>query len=309
MADLVNASRTSEEEVGVTDEMIHDEWTDPRLDLDHDTWVAVDETGRYLAAAEVWFGEPDYDRDIVIRHIGFTMLPDLYPIGADLMGSLFEQAIARGTNRPFAHPDKPYALRAWASALDEWKNQWLQRHGFRLTHVGYTMVYDDPATLPPVPAVAGVRFEVGSSARDSELRNAVNQAFSSDPTYTPLSGAEWDVLFDSAATPDAHWVLAIEEATDRVVGFAVAEIDRETNDATGQQDGWVMDLAVLPSYRGHRIGRALVLKAMNDLCEAGMTAIKMGIDSFDSPDEAMRLHQSLGFRILKGSHTYHRPLN
>lgn len=309
MAALVNATRTGEAEVPVTVDMIRDEWEDPRLRLEEDTWAAIDTGGNYVAVAEVWLGEADFESEQILRHIGFTMLPELRESHRELMEEIFGRAVDHAVNRPFAHPDKPYALRAWASALDGWKNQWLAEHGFELTHLGYTMVHDDLANLPAIPQVEGVHLEGRTPARDAELWHAVNEAFSTDPSFVPLSGMEWDQLFSSDPSEFSHWLVAVESATDRVIGFTIAEIDQEINQVTGQREGWVMDLAVLPEWRGRRLGRALVLTAMHELRESGMTVIKMGVDAIEPPEQAIRLHQQLGFRIQKGSHTYHRPLH
>jgi ribosomal protein S18 acetylase RimI-like enzyme len=308
MAELVNMSRLGEADVVVTVNMIRDEWADPRLTLDQDTWAAVDAEGQYLAVAEVWFGEADYDSDLVLRHVGFSIRPELRDSHRELMEELFSLAMQHAMTRPFSHPDKEYALRAWSSALDPWKNQWLVDHGFQLVHIGYTMIYDNLDELPQVAPVDGIHFEPRTPQRDEELRRAVNEAFSTDPSFTPLSGLEWDYLFTSDPAEFSNWLLAIETATDRVVGFTIAEIDQQINQELGRRDGWVMDLAVIPAWRGRRIGRALVSAAMQMLRDEGMTVIKMGVDADYDFEQATRLHESLGFRIQKGSHTYHRPI-
>src|SRR5688572_5820502 len=84
MADLVNRSRAFDFDGPVTVDMIRVEWSDPRLKLDRDTFVAVNVEGEYVAVAEVWFNDPDDDDEVVTRHLGFAMDPEYREIHSDV---------------------------------------------------------------------------------------------------------------------------------------------------------------------------------------------------------------------------------
>lgn len=307
MAALVNLCRASERDGIVTIDMIRDEWRDSRLNLDRDTWVAVNEQGDYIAVAEVWFNDPDDDEAVVTRHVGFAMHPTYRESHTDLMEQMLDEALRHAITRPFSQPHQQYVLRAWASAFDTWKHEMALAHGFRHAHIGYTMIHDRLATLPAVTPVRGIRIERWTPARDRDLWHTLNEAFSTDESFMPLGWDDWQELYHFGRTEPRLWCLAIDEATDDVVGLALTEIDRESNHDLERRDGWVVDLAVLESYRGRGLGRSLLLTAMHGLRDAGMTAVKIGIDSHE-PERATRLYDSLGFVILQGSHTYLRPL-
>lgn len=304
MAELVNSSRTKEGQAPVTVDMIREEWSDPRFDLERDSWVAVDGEGRYVAAAEVWFEQPD--EEIRTRHIGFTIRPEYRDSAAPLLEELVERAIAHASSYNI-DGEQSYRLRAWASANDEWKQQWSLEHGFRYAHCAYSLVHDTLDTLPPIEVPAGVRLEPWSEAQDHTVWQVLNEGFADDPTFVPLSWEEWQRLYhDSPKIDPTLWQLAIAATDERVIGLALTEIDDIAPDVGSPQEGWITDLAVLEPWRGRGVGHALLLAALHALRDAGITAVMTGLDA-DGPG-ATELYEDVGFRILRGSCTFHRTL-
>lgn len=309
MAALVNASRGEEEGMTVTVDLIRDEWLDSRLNLARDTQVAVTERGEYVAATEVWF-EDDLDAEHaeIIRHIGFTMHPSYRATYSELMETLFEQAIEHAHLQPRL-AGKRYFLRAWASANDTWKHEWLLAHGFQYVHCGFTLLYDGTERIPAMPSIPGIRIEPGSSEREFELWQALNEAFSTDESFVPLSLREWSDLYQSSRQMDfGLWRIAIDEASDEIVGIALTEIADIAPDVGDPQEGWITDLGVLEGWRGRGIGKALLISALHGLRTLGIHAVLMGVDSQD-PDNLVHLYESVGFRVLRGSCTYRRPMH
>ena len=305
MAALMNVCRTSEWDGKVTVDMIRNEWQDTRLNLDLDTWVAINQADDYIAVAEVWFDDPDNDESVITRHVGFNMHPAYRESNGDLMDQMLEEAMDHAVGRPLDQLNQNYVLRAWASAHDKWKHKILTSHGFEHSHCGYTMIYEDLADLPSVSSIPEVSIERWTPKRDRGLWKALNEGFSTEDSFVPLSWDEWQSLYHSGRMDPELWNLAVDQTSGRVVGLAISEIDREFNRTTNRKDGWIVDLAVIEPWRGYGIGRALLLTAMHTLRDAGINAVKMGIDSTD-PSRATLLYDSLGFLIMQGSHTYHK---
>ncbi len=307
MAYLVNRCRTFDFDGPVTVDMIRDEWGDARLRLDRDTFVALNANGDYIAVAEVWFNDPDNDDSVTTRHIGFAMDPHYRETHPHLIDYLLEQALHHARTFPLRRPTSDYVLRAWASANDTWKQEKIAGLGFMLDHIGYTMVREQLDDLPPVPTVEGVPIEAWSASRDADLLATLNESFSDDPSFIKLQSQEWQDLYHGPRARPDLWQLAIDDESNRVIGMALTEIDHDTNAETGRRDGWIVDLAVGNEWRSRGIGRALLLAALHALRDAGMTAVKMGVDSSE-PDKATQLYESLGFRLMKGSQTYLQKL-
>ena len=306
-AALANACRTSKKDPIVTIDMIRQEWEDSRLRLESDTWVALNKEGHYICVAEVWFDDPDNDEAVRTRHIGFEMHPAYQREHGDLMDKLLYEAIQHASTRPFSHSNQGYVLRIWASATNPWKHEVALKHGFEHTHIGYTMIHEQLDELPPVADMPNIRFEDWRPERDVDFWIALNESFSTEPSFKPLDWSEWFKLYHDKRNDQHLWSLAINEEREDAIGLVIAEIDRQANRQSNRQDGWVVDLGVIKGWRNRGIGRALMLHVMHKLRHAGMTAVKMGIDSYD-PVKATRLYKSLGFKVLHGSHTYLKTL-
>lgn len=307
-AALANACRTSEKDPIVTIDMIRLEWEDSRLRLNSDTWVALNKEGEYISVAEVWFDDPDNNEAVITRHIGFEMHPAYRQSHRDVMDQLLHQALQHASARPFSCSNQGYVLRIWASATDSWKHEVTLKHGFELSHIGYTMVHNQLDSLPTAPDIPHIRLEDWSPERDLDFWIALNEAFGTESSFKSLDWDEWLKLYHDKRIDQNLWCLAIDEESRDVVGLAIAEIDRQANRESNRQDGWVVDLGVIKAWRNRGIGRALLLNVMQKLDHAGMTAVKMGIDSYDTAN-ATRLYKSVGFKVMHGSHTYLKTLH
>lgn len=62
---------------------------------------------------------------------------------------------------------------------------------------------------------------------------------------------------------------------------------------TGMVQGWVMDVAVLPEYRGRGIGRALLLAAENHCRDTGLEYLGLAVSTHNV--KALTLYEKLGF--------------
>ncbi len=308
MATLVNLCRAEHDDILVTADLIREEWDDPRLELDRDTRVALNAAEEYIAVAEVWFEHSDAAGE-AIRHIGFTMHPAYREAHADLMQRLFDSAIEHAMSHPQSGAGGDFHLRTWASANDVWKRKWVLDHGFDYVHCGLTMLYAPLDELPPVPALDGVRIEGWRRARDHDLWQTFNRCCQADdPTFVPLPWDEWRELYHSSTQVDPTlWRLAVETATERVVGFALTEIIDIAPDVGDPQEGWIADLGMLPAWKGQGLRRALIVSALHTLHEAGVNAVLIGVDSTDVHDPS-ELYESIGFRVLRGSCTFHKRL-
>ncbi|MCB0078688.1 MAG: GNAT family N-acetyltransferase [Anaerolineales bacterium] len=310
MAALVNASLADEHSLTVTEDMIHEEWTDPRLALDNDTWVAVAADGRYIAAVEVWFeGDvPPSDDGPVTRHIGFTVHPDYRESHHALFTELLERGLQHALERPFVDPTRPAVLRAWASAHDAWKQGWIARYGFQYVGCGFTMIHDQLDDLPPLPAVPHVEIRRWQPQLDYDLWQVLNDCFVDDPTYQTMTWEDWNRTYHESPNANPNlWHVAVDSRSDEIIGFVLCEINDIALDIGLPQEGWITDLAVLPAWRGRGVRALLLGAALQSMAAEGVEAVLAGVGSF-SPTVATRHFDALKFRILRGVCTYLRPI-
>jgi ribosomal protein S18 acetylase RimI-like enzyme len=59
------------------------------------------------------------------------------------------------------------------------------------------------------------------------------------------------------------------------------------------REGWVKDLAVAPSFRGHGVGEALLRHALTVFHDRGLATVGLKVDA-DNPTGAVRLYERVG---------------
>lgn len=67
--------------------------------------------------------------------------------------------------------------------------------------------------------------------------------------------------------------------------------------AQAGQLGSIQNVGVVPGHRGHGLGRALVLKALEGFRIAGMNRVYLEVTAQNTP--AVELYRSLGFRVTR----------
>lgn len=87
-------------------------------------------------------------------------------------------------------------------------------------------------------------------------------------------------------------VLFIAENEEKAIGYLILH-PGNIEEITGLPQGWVMDIAVLPAYRGRGAARAL-LKEAEDYCRGtGLSYLGLAVSSHNI--KALSLYESLGF--------------
>lgn len=87
-------------------------------------------------------------------------------------------------------------------------------------------------------------------------------------------------------------IVFIAEASVEAVGYLVLQTSSR-EELTGVLQGWIMDFAVLPEWRGKGVGREL-LKAAEDHCgEQGIPYLGLAVSSHNV--RALHLYEQFGF--------------
>ncbi|KUO71408.1 MAG: acetyltransferase [Desulfosporosinus sp. BRH_c37] len=85
---------------------------------------------------------------------------------------------------------------------------------------------------------------------------------------------------------------SLETGKKRSIGYLVLQTSSK-EELTGVSQGWIMDLAVLPEWRGKGVGRKL-LKAAEDQCnEQGISYLGLAVSSHNV--RALHLYEQFGF--------------
>jgi ribosomal protein S18 acetylase RimI-like enzyme len=171
---------------------------------------------------------------------------------------------------------------------------WLEANGF--THRRSFFDLHRAIDPPPAPAVrpTGIAIERYRPDMDDEAVHAliyVDAAWAEVPGHTQRSLETWR----SKLTPDYRGWVARRDG--RPAGWVAGRVFSDGR-------GWVEQLAVARSSRGHGLGRALLLHSLAELRERGATSLALGVQGEN--ESAVRLYRKVGFEIDREWRVYSR---
>jgi mycothiol synthase len=268
-----------------TAEQVRDEWRLPGLSLPDDVWI-VDAGGSVaaygLCLLETPPAEVAGEQLVDPSHRGRGLNEVLLDLCEKRAADLLRAATAAGGG----------TLRVWAHERDARRIDLLARRGYRLERAFLRLErdLDDGLDAPEWPA--GIRvaaFRPG--ADDAAVHAAHEEAFAdhSGPAETDLE--EWLQSRFAHDGPDLGLWLVAWDGTEVVGGIEAMETP---------SGAYMGELFVRRPWRGRGIGRALMLAECAELRRRGMRHAFFGVDAANTTG-ALRLHESLGFRSLRGA--------
>ena len=163
----------------------------------------------------------------------------------------------------------------------------------------------DLHAAPPAPVwPKGVRCRTFRPGHDEVAAWRTHQAaFADVPTYLPLDLDEWletRVRRDPAFDPE---LLLLAEHDGEPVGLAVCRAGTEV----AAEDGWVRDLGVIPGWRRHGVGMALLRAAFAAFRARGLTGVALEVDDV-TVEGAVALYRRAGMRIVRRTDVMEREV-
>jgi mycothiol synthase len=187
--------------------------------------------------------------------------------------------------------DRHPGLRAAAEAL-----------GFRHTRSGAQLVRPTVDDVPDLPLPDG--FEVRPIAADDRpmhrrVYDAGKRAFADSYGEEAASEAEFQRFIGGPTFDPTLWQVAFHG--DAIAGQILNFMDEQRTD--DEWIGWTEGISVQPEYRRRGLARALLAASIRRVAEAGATKTALGVDLMN-PNEAAKLYQSMGYRIVALDHEY-----
>ena len=82
----------------------------------------------------------------------------------------------------------------------------------------------------------------------------------------------------------------------------------ESNARYRQQRGWTEPICVRRPWRKRGLAKALIARSLRLLQAEGMTEAALHVDT-QNPNGALQLYESMGYRVIKQSTVYEKPLD
>lgn len=166
----------------------------------------------------------------------------------------------------------------------------LADRGYRYWRSSFRMRIDlaAPPAAPPLPD--GFELRPYREEDAEAVRLGINEAFSADPFFHPVSPSNFREFFVKGRGFDAAlWQVAWDG--DELAGWATTYACHGSDDTTG----WIGNLGVRPPYRKRGLGGVLLRLAFRALYDRGLRHAGLGVDA-ENVTGALRLYESAGMR-------------
>lgn len=281
-------------------EQYRTEWSDPAIDLERDTRVAVTDDGRLVGCTEVWNNAP---------YVNIWVWGRVHPefrgqgIGTRLMiwaEQRAREAIAR------APKGARVFMRAGTISTHQPTNALLLDLGFLVVRHHWTMARDLDVP-PPAPTLPkGITVRTMAPGEEAAVYRAIQEAFKDHWGFVEQPFEEGFARWQHRALGGPNhdpslWFLAMEG--DEIVGISIC--NHKTEEYPDM--GWVDTLGVLRPWRRHGLGLALLYHSFGELYRRGRRRVGLGVDA-GSLTGATRLYERAGMRPILQFDTYEKEL-
>jgi mycothiol synthase len=284
-----------------------DPWSDPEKNY----LLALTAEGQVAATGRVYINPvPQHERNAFL--LG-EVHPEHRGLGKYDLGDLiltWMEARARQRLQEFP-ADLPRSLRTACLDYLADRIRLFERHGFSPLRSFYRMRRDlsQPITdeyLPP-----GLILRTYCPELDRALRDAFNESFSDHWGFEPITYEDWQQFIIHAASfrPELSYLALDGEGSGaQITGFSVNFIREEDNQRQGIAEGIINELGTRHPWRKRGIASALVCESMRAFKAAGLDYAGLGVDT-ENPTGALGLYERLGFKVIKRSITFSRPVD
>ncbi len=177
-----------------------------------------------------------------------------------------------------------------------------------LLHEGYSVAYTvlemalDPAMPVPVyPLPAGIELHPAQPEHYPLIAASVQEAYQNESPggrYTEVfNPAEFIGYLDEPRHDPTLWRIAW--AGDQVAGQVLPIYEK------GRAE--IFEVSIRPAWRRHGLARALLSRAIDELCRRGMEPIRLRTNA-NFPTRAQDLYRGLGFRVMKEFPRYRKGI-
>lgn len=154
----------------------------------------------------------------------------------------------------------------------------------------------------PLPDGFEIRSVPGERSAMRQVFDADAEAFRDHFGWSQASDEKFAALLEDPETDPALWVVAFDG--DQVAGAVLNGIHV---DADGEPSGWLDSIFVRRPWRQRGLARALIARSLHLLRDRGLTTASLGVD-IANVNEALRLYEACGFRVVSRATAYRKPL-
>jgi mycothiol synthase len=306
MASVINGSKDADEQEWTLDaedvarDYAHLVNSDPYRDM-----LFVEVYGEVVGYSRVWW-EQELDGQRLYTHF-CHLLPEWR--GKGIRCAMLRHNERRALEIALSHQDGEHPsgglFQAWASDKEHDWTSLLLGEGYEAVRYGFEMVRPNLDDVPDLPLPEGLEVRPVRPEHYRTIWEADEEAFRDHWGATERQEQDFEAWQHSPQFTPELWQVAWEG--EQVAGMVRSFINAEENAEYGRLRGYTEFISVRRPWRRRGLARALIARSLQLLKERGMTEAALGVDA-ENPNGALRLYQSMGFREVKRSMTFRKPL-
>jgi len=207
------------------------------------------------------------------------------------------------------HPSgRPKLLQGFASETEAGLAVLLEQEGYKPIRYFHQMVRPTLEDIPDFPLPEGLEVRPALPQQYRAIWEAGAEAFRDHWGYVSPTEEDYQAWLNNERFFQPHlWRVAWDVATDQVAGQVGTFINHAENEKYVRRRGYTESISVRRPWRRQGLARALIVRSLGAQKEAGMTESALGVDS-ENLSGATRVYEECGFRVVKRSAVYRKPL-
>jgi ribosomal protein S18 acetylase RimI-like enzyme len=204
------------------------------------------------------------------------------------------------------HPqDGPRFFTAWTADTARGTVALLEKEGYAPVRYGYEMKRDLSEPFPEAPLPAGLEIRPLEESHLRPIWEAMSEAFRDHWGYVPPTEENFQEWLGEPNFDPSIFKIAWDGS--QVAGMVQNYILSEENEEYQRKRGYTEGICVRRPWRKRGLAHALIVESMKMFKAMGMTETALGVDA-ENTSGALRLYESLGYRQMKKSITYRKPM-
>ncbi len=182
----------------------------------------------------------------------------------------------------------------------------LEQRGYRAVRYAFEMVRPDLEDIPDLHLPAAVEVRPVQAEHMTLIWQASNEAFRDHWGYIPDPWEAFEQMMNDSDFDPGLWRVAWQ--ADQIAGMVLSFINKDENEMYGRKRGYTENICVRRPWRKQGLAKALIAQSLIAIKERGMTEAGLGVDA-ENISGALHLYEGMGYRVVKRTTIYRKPLN
>ena len=247
--------------------------------------------------------------------------PDQGPFLYSFVGFLVPQWRRKGIGRAMLHwienrlrhiaqdhpADRTKLFQAFISESEEGLQILLEQEGYKPIRYMHQMVRPSLEDIPDFVLPEGLEVRPALPEHYRAIWEAGAEAFQDHWGYVKPAEEDYQVWLNASFFQPQLWQIAWDVASNQVAGQVGTFINHAENEKYNRKRGYTESISVRRPWRRRGLARALIVRSLRAQKAEGMTKSALGVDS-ENISGATRVYEDCGFRVVKRSAVYRKPL-